>query len=62
MSLVPESIVANQMKMNVAALTYVSNKASGLSKNNLTHSEVLKAGKLASLSIEKIIKDFVKEL
>ena len=62
MSLVPESIVANQMNINVAALTYVSNKASGLSKNNLTHSEVLKAGKLASLSIETIIKDFVKEL
>ena len=62
MSLVPESIVANQMNMKIAALTYVSNKASGLSKNNLTHSEVLKAGKTASLSIEKIIKDFVKEL
>ncbi len=62
MSLIPESIVANQMNMKVAALTYVSNKASGLSKNSLTHSEVLKEGKEASLSIEKIIKDFVKEL
>ena len=62
MSLIPESIVANQMNMKIMALTYVSNKASGLSKNSLTHSEVLKIGKKASVSIEKLIKGFVKEL
>ena len=61
MSLVPESIVANQMNMKVAALTYVSNKASGLSKNSLTHKEVLLAGKKAAIAMEKILKDFVKE-
>ena len=61
MSLVPESIVANQMSMKVVALTYISNKASGLSKNNLTHKEVLQAGKKAAVSLEKIIKNFVKE-
>lgn len=61
MSLVPESIVANQMNMKVTALTYISNKASGLSKNSLTHKEVLQAGKNAAISIEKIIRNFVKE-
>lgn len=61
MSLVPESIVANQMNMKVTALTYVSNKASGLSKNSLTHKEVLLAGKKAAIAIEKILKNFVKE-
>ena len=62
MSLVPEAIVANQMKMKVSALKYVSNKASGLSKNSLTHKEVLQAGKKAAVSMEKIITNFVKEL
>ena len=62
MSLVPETIVANQMKMKVSALTYVSNKASGISKKSLTHKEVLEAGKKAAVAIEKIITSFVKEL
>ncbi|MCR4663207.1 MAG: purine-nucleoside phosphorylase [Endomicrobiaceae bacterium] len=62
MSLVPESIVANQMNMKVTALTYISNKASGLTKKSLTHSEVLQAGKTAAVSMEKIIKNIVKEL
>ena len=62
MSLVPEAIVANQMGIKVSALTYVSNKASGLSKKSLTHEEVLQAGKKAAVSMEKIITSFVKEL
>ena len=62
MSLVPESIVANQMNMKISALTYVSNKASGLSKKSLTHTEVLQSGKTAAISIEQIIKAFIKEL
>ncbi len=61
MSLVPEAIVANQMKIKVTALTYVSNKASGISKKSLTHKEVLEAGKKAAVSMEKIITNFVKE-
>ena len=62
MSLVPESIVANQMNMKVTALTYISNKASGLTKKSLTHSEVLQTGKTAAVAMEKIIKNIVKEL
>lgn len=62
MSLVPEAIVANQMGIKVSALTYASNKASGLSKKSLTHEEVLQAGKKAAVSMEKIITSFVKEL
>ena len=62
MSLVPEAIVANQMNMKVSALTYVSNKASGVSKKSLTHEEVLQTGKKSSALLEKIITDFVKEL
>lgn len=62
MSLIPEAIVANQMDMKITALTYISNKASGLSKNSLNHEEVLQAGKKATVSIKKIITNFVKEL
>jgi len=62
MSLVGESIVAKQVGMKILALTYVSNKASGLSKNILSHKEVLEAGEKASVSIEKIVKDFVRIL
>ena len=62
MSLVPEAIVANQIGIKMAALTYVSNKASGLSKKSLTHEEVLYIGKKVAISMEKIIKFFVKGL
>jgi purine-nucleoside phosphorylase len=62
MSLVPEAIVANQIGIKTVALTYVSNKASGLSKKSLTHEEVLRTGKKASVSMEKIITIFIKEL
>lgn len=61
MSLVAESIVAKQSGMKVLALTYVSNKASGLAKKSLSHKEVLDAGKKASENMEKIIKDFVRK-
>ena len=61
MSLVVESIVAKQMGMDILALAYISNKASGISKKILAHNEVLSAGKEAAKSIEKIINDFIKE-
>jgi purine-nucleoside phosphorylase len=61
MSLVAESIVAKQMGMNILALTYISNKASGISKKILEHEEVLNSGKKATKSIEKIISVFLKE-
>lgn len=61
MSLVAESIVAKQMGMDILALAYISNKASGISKKILAHNEVLSAGKEAAKSIEKIINDFIKE-
>lgn len=62
MSLITESIVAKQVGMKILALTYISNKASGVSKKVLTHKEVLDAGKKSAISIEKIINNFVKEL
>ena len=62
MSLIAESIVAKQMNMNVLALTYVSNKASGVSTEKLSHKEVLTLGKKTSVSMEKIISNILKEV
>ncbi|MGE4385360.1 MAG: purine-nucleoside phosphorylase [Endomicrobiaceae bacterium] len=62
MSLVAESIAAKQMNMNVLALAYVSNKASGISDEKLDHKDVLKLGKKAGVSMEKIIVNVLKEI
>lgn len=62
MSLVPESIPACQMGMKVIAITYVSNKASGLSDEKLSHEEVLAIGKNTSIKMETIIRQFVQQI
>jgi len=62
MSLVPESITASQEGIKTVALTYVSNKATGISKKQLSHSEVLALGKKASISLEKTISELTVKL
>ena len=62
MSLVPESIAACQTGIKTIALTYVSNKAAGISKKQLSHSEVLELGKKASVSLEKIIFELIRKI
>jgi len=57
MSLVTESITAAQMGIKVLALTYVSNKAAGITAQKLSHNEVLALGKKAATSLEKIITE-----
>ena len=59
MSLVAETITAAQANLKVLALTYVANKAAGLSKNKLTHGEVLKTGITAGINITEIIKNVI---
>ncbi len=41
MSTVPEAIVARQCGLNVAAISCITNLAAGISKENLSHAEVL---------------------
>lgn len=62
MSLVPEVIVAGQMNMKVLALTYVANKATGISKQKITHEEVLNIGKKTGIKIAKLIKAVIKDI
>lgn len=62
MSLVPEAIVAGQMKMQVLALGYVANTATGISKQKITHEDVLATGKKTGITIAKLIKDVIKDI
>jgi len=55
MSVVPEAIAANQMKMEILALSYVSNLASGISKKPLSHSEVMEVGAIAGERLSRLI-------
>ena len=57
MSTVPEAIVARQCGMNVAALSCITNLAAGISKDELSHTEVLEtAGRVKTLAA-KLLKN-----
>ena len=60
MSTVPEAIVARQCGMNVAALSCITNLAAGISKDNLSHAEVLETAERVKVSAAKLIKSFAE--
>jgi len=62
MSVVPEAIVANQQKMKVLAIAYVSNLAAGLTKKMLSHEEVLEIAERVKDKLGKLIKGIGKEI
>jgi len=62
MSVIPEAIVANQQKMKVLAIAYVSNLAAGLTKKMLSHEEVLEIAERVKDKLGKLIKGIVKEI
>lgn len=62
MSMIPESIVARQMKLKVLGLCYISNMAAGVSKQTLNHKEVLEVGALAAKKLSVLIEEIIKEL
>lgn len=62
MSTVPEVIVANHMGMKVCAVSCVSNYAAGVTAEKLHHQEVLDAMALASDSLARLIRGFVRKL
>ena len=58
MSTVPEAVVARQFGLNVAAVSCITNLAAGISRENLSHAEVLKtAGQVGALA-GKMLKYF----
>ena len=60
MSVVPETITARQLKLRVAGVCWVSNFTSGISKEVLTHEEVLALGAKASGKIQAILEGLLK--
>lgn len=61
MSTVAEAIVARHCGMNTLGISLVTNKAAGLSKNELSHQEVIETAKIAENNFVKLIKEMIKE-
>ncbi len=60
MSTVPEAIAARQCGLNVAAVSCVTNLAAGISKENLSHTEVLETAERVKKSGAALIKNFAE--
>jgi purine-nucleoside phosphorylase len=54
MSTVPEVIAARQLSVRVMAVACITNRAAGLSRQPLSHEEVLEAGKKAGSSLMRL--------
>lgn len=60
MSTVPEAIVARQCGLNVAAVSCITNLAAGISKENLSHAEVLETAERVKTRATAFLKNFTK--
>ena len=58
MSTVPEAIAARQCGLNVAAVSCITNLAAGISKTNLSHTEVLATAERVKNSGAALLKNF----
>jgi purine-nucleoside phosphorylase len=58
MSTVPEAIVARQCGLNVAAISCITNLAAGLSKERLSHAEVLETAGRVKIMAAKLLENF----
>jgi purine-nucleoside phosphorylase len=60
MSTVPEAIVARQCGLRVAGISCITNLAAGISKENLSHAEVLETAERVKKSGAQLIKIFAE--
>jgi len=58
MSTVPEAIVARQCGLNVAAISCITNLAAGISRNKLSHAEVLETAARVKTLAAQLLKNF----
>jgi purine-nucleoside phosphorylase len=58
MSTVPEAIAARQCGVNVAAISCITNLAAGISKEKLSHEEVLETAQKVKILAAKLLKNF----
>ena len=62
MSVVPEAIVASQMKLSAVALAWTANMASGMKGATLSHPEVLALGAQVSSKLRLILQDIISHI
>jgi purine-nucleoside phosphorylase len=62
MSTVPEVIVANHMGIKVLGISVVTNLAAGISKEKLSHKEVLETGEQVRGMLVKFLKAVLPKL
>jgi purine-nucleoside phosphorylase len=60
MSTVPEAMAARQCGLNVAGISCITNLAAGISKQNLSHAEVLATAERVKKSGATLIKNFAE--
>jgi purine-nucleoside phosphorylase len=58
MSTVPEAIAARQLGLNVAAVSCITNLAAGISKDKLSHTEVLETAERVKKSGAALMRNF----
>ncbi len=62
MSTVPEAIISNYLGMDTIGISLITNYASGISKNKLSHDEVVEVGKIATQKFTKLINAIINKL
>lgn len=60
MSTVPEVLMARALGLEVAAVSCITNAAAGLSSENLSHEEVLRAGQESASAAERLLREFAR--
>lgn len=61
MSTVPEAIVARHCQMDILGISLITNKASGLGTNRLSHEEVGEIARRSEENIVKLVKNIIKD-
>jgi len=59
---VPEVIVARQMGVRALAVAIITNRAAGLSRNPLSHAEVLQTCQAASRDLARLLDAILRAL
>jgi 5'-methylthioadenosine phosphorylase len=62
MTLVPEIVLARELKMHFASISVVTNLAAGISQNRLTSDEVVEMMKEKNKQIKTVVLDFIKNI
>jgi purine nucleoside phosphorylase len=62
MSTIPEVLMARYCGLEVAALSCITNFAAGMTRNELSHEEVLAVGRDSAAKASRLLRAFAREL